>query len=74
MTPEAAKMLGAAIAMIGTAGVGIGLGNIIASWLSALARNPGAASLYQTIGFIGLALTEAIALFSLVVALLVLFG
>ncbi len=74
MDPQAARLIGAALAMIGTFGVGLGLGNLVAHWLSAIARNPAAAPQLQQVGFIGLALTEAIALFALVVSLLILFA
>ncbi|MDP9195789.1 MAG: F0F1 ATP synthase subunit C [Pseudomonadota bacterium] len=73
MELQVAKVFAAALAMLGTAGVGIGLGNLVSNWLAAIARNPGAAPQLQQTGIIGIALTEAIALFSLVVAMLILF-
>ena len=61
MEAEAAKLLGAGIAMIALAGVGIGMGNIFASLISSIARNPSARDEVFGIGILGFALTEAIA-------------
>ena len=46
----AAKALGAGIAVIALAGVGIGIGNIFASMVSSVARNPGARDAVFPIG------------------------
>jgi F-type H+-transporting ATPase subunit c len=69
----AAKALGAGIAVIALAGVGIGIGNIFASRVSSVARNPGARDAVFPIGILGFALTEAVALFALLIAFLILF-
>ena len=42
MEAEAAKLIGAGIAVIALAGVGVGIGNIFASLISSIARNPAA--------------------------------
>jgi F-type H+-transporting ATPase subunit c len=73
MEAEAAKLIGAGIAVIPLIGVGIGIGNIFASLVTSVARNPSARDDVFGIGILGFALTEAIALFALVVALLILF-
>ena len=73
MEAEAAKLIGAGIAVIVLAGVGVGIGNIFASLISSIARNPAARDEVFGIGILGFALTEAIALFALVIALLLLF-
>ena len=73
MEAEAAKLIGAGIAVIALAGVGVGIGNIFASLISSIARNPAARDEVFGIGVLGFALTEAIALFALVIALLLLF-
>ena len=73
MEAEAAKLIGAGLAVIALGGVGIGIGNIFASLVSSIARNPSARGDVFGIGILGFALTEAIALFALVVALLLLF-
>ena len=54
MEAEAAKLLGAGIAMIALAGVGIGMGNIFASLISSIARNPSARDEVFGIGILGL--------------------
>jgi F-type H+-transporting ATPase subunit c len=73
MDAEAAKFLGAGIAAIALAGVGIGLGNIFGSFLSAGLRNPAAVPKLQQQLLLGFALTEAVALFALVISFLLLF-
>ena len=70
MDVEAAKMIGAGLAVIALAGVGVGIGSIFSSLVSSIARNPAARDTVFGIGILGFALTEAIALFALVVALL----
>ena len=74
MEVEAAKMIGAGLAVIALAGVGVGIGNIFAALVSSISRNPAARGEVFGIGILGFALTEAIALFALVVALLLLFA
>ena len=74
MDVEAAKMIGAGLAVIALAGVGVGIGSIFSSLVSPIARNPAARDTVFGIGILGFALTEAIALFALVVALLMLFA
>ncbi len=74
MEPEAAKLIGAGLATIALAGVGVGIGNIFGSYVSAAIRNPAAAPRVFGNVLLGFALTEAIALFALVIALLLLFA
>ena len=74
MDVEAAKMIGAGLAVIALAGVGVGIGSIFSSLVSSIARNPAARDTVFGIGILGFALTEAIALFARVVALLTLFA
>ena len=74
MDVEAAKMIGAGIAVLPLLGVGLGIGNIFSSLVNSIARNPSARDSVFGIGILGFALTEAIALFALVVALLMLFA
>lgn len=73
MDVMAAKMIGAGIATLALAGVGIGLGNIFGSFLGAALRNPTAAPKLFGNLLLGFALTEAVALFALVIAFLILF-
>lgn len=73
MDIEAAKFIAGAIAVLPLLGVGIGLGNLFSAMINAIGRNPGAKASIMQAGFIGAALTEAIALFALVVGILILF-
>ena len=74
MELEAAKQIGAGLATIGLAGVGVGIGNIFASYVAAGIRNPAAAPRMFGQVLLGFALVEAVALYALVIAFLVLFG
>ncbi|MYG53040.1 MAG: F0F1 ATP synthase subunit C, partial [Rhodospirillaceae bacterium] len=40
MDVEAAKFLGAGLAVIGVIGAGIGIGNVFAAFIQAVGRNP----------------------------------
>ncbi len=73
MEPEAAKLIGAGIATLALAGPGIGLGLIFGNYLSGALRNPSAAPKLFGNLLLGFALTEAIALFALVIAILLIF-
>jgi len=73
MDPAAAKMIGAGLAAIGMIGAGIGVGNIWSNLIATVGRNPAARASVETYGWIGFAVTEAIALFALIVALILLF-
>jgi ATP synthase F0 subunit c len=73
MELDAAKMIGAGLAVIGVIGPGIGIGWIFASFIQAVGRNPAARGEVFTMTMLGFALVEAIALFALVVALIIIF-
>lgn len=73
MEIDAAKMIGAGLAMIGVAGAGAGIGNLFGQFTAAAIRNPAAAPQQQTNLLLGFALSEATALFALVIALIILF-
>ena len=73
MEMEAAKLIGAGLAVIALAGVGVGIGNIFAALVNAIGCNPCAKHEVFGIGILGFALTEAVALFALVIALLLLY-
>ncbi len=72
-TVAAYKALGAGLAVIALAGVGIGIGNIFSAMVTSVARNPSARDAVFPIGILGFALTEAVALFALLIAFLILF-
>jgi F-type H+-transporting ATPase subunit c len=73
MDVTSAKLIGAGLAAIGLGGVGIGIGNIFGTLVSSIARNPAARDQVFGIGILGFALTEAVALYGLMVAFLLLF-
>ena len=73
MELEAAKMLGAGLAVIGLGGVGAGIGHIFASLISAIARNPAARADVFPMSMLGFALVEAVALYALLISFLILF-
>jgi ATP synthase F0 subunit c len=73
MEAEAAKLIGAGIAMVGAIGAGLGVGMATFGGVQGIARNPDAAGDIQTNMILGIVFTEAIAIYCLVVAMLVLF-
>ncbi len=73
MEVAAAKLIGAGLAVVALFGVGIGLGMIFSSFLSAVARNPSAKNDLTGPMYIGAALTEGIARIAFAVALIILF-
>ncbi|AFK54618.1 MAG: F0F1 ATP synthase subunit C [Tistrella sp.] len=73
MELEAAKMIGAGLAVLALFGVGIGIGNIFSSLVSSLARNPSVRTTVFPLAMLGFALVEAVGLFALLIALIILF-
>ncbi len=73
MDVEAARMVGAGLAVFALAGVGLGIGLIFSALINAVGRNPAAKEQLFPIGILGFALTEAVALFALLIAFLILF-
>ncbi len=73
MDAEAAKMIGAGLAVFPLLGVGLGIGSIFSTLISSIARNPEVRKDVFAIGILGFALTEAVALFALLIAFLILF-
>ena len=74
MDIEAAKLIGAGLATIGVAGAGVGLGTIFGQYVSGSMRNPAAAPKVFGNVLLGFALTEAVALYALVMAFLIMFS
>ncbi len=72
-TITAAKAIGAGLAMIGVFGPGIGIGLMVSGALQAIGRNPDASGQIQTNMILGIAFAEAVAIYALVVALVILF-
>lgn len=74
MELEVAKTLGMAFAVgLGVLGPGIGIGMLVGRALEAIGRNPEASGKITATMFIGIAFTEALAIFALVIAFIVKF-
>ena len=73
MDVNSVKLIAAALALLPLFGVGLGLGRVFAAFIEAVGRNPGAKKDVFQIGLIGAAMTEAIAIFALVVSLILIF-
>lgn len=67
------KLIGAGLATLGMIGAGLGVGVVGSGAVQAMGRNPDAAGIIQTNMVLGIAFAEAVAIYSLVVALLILF-
>ncbi len=74
MEVAAAKLIGAGLAMIGAIGAGLGIGVLAGGAVQGIARNPDAAGQIQTNMILGIAFAEAVAIYCLVVALLLIFA
>jgi F-type H+-transporting ATPase subunit c len=71
MDPQAAKLLAAGLAMgLGAIGPGIGIGILGYGAMQGLARNPEARGPIQTNMILAIALAEAVAIYSLIVAII----
>src|SRR3989338_2832734 len=69
----AAKLIGAGLATISLAGSGVGIGVVFGSLLVSLSRNPSLDKQLFSYAILGFALTEAIALFGLMITFIILF-
>lgn len=70
---EAAKLIGAGSATIGVAGSGAGIGTVFGALVTGYARNPSLKQQLFAYAILGFALSEAMALFALMMAFLILF-
>ena len=70
---EMGKYIGAGLACLGMLGADVGVGNIFGSFLQGAMRNPSAAQSQFGNLIFGFAVTEALGIFSLLIALLLLF-
>ena len=73
MDINAAKDIGAGLAMSGMIGAGAGLGILFGNYLQAAIRNPSAAAGERSNLFLGMALAESMGLFAFVMGLLIKF-
>jgi F-type H+-transporting ATPase subunit c len=67
------KAIGAGLAMVGALGPGIGIGIVVGGAVQGMARNPDFATQLQTNMILGIVFAEAVAIYCLVVALIILF-
>lgn len=73
MLLQAAQKIGAGLATFGLAGAGVGIGVVFGSLIFGISRNPTLQDQLFKVALLGFALTEAIALFALMFAFLILF-
>nr|YP_010377417.1 ATP synthase F0 subunit c [Navicula tsukamotoi]QYB23104.1 ATP synthase F0 subunit c [Navicula tsukamotoi] len=74
MELQAAKYIGAGLATIGLAGAGVGIGTVFGALVIGISRNPSLKDELFKMAILGFALTEAIALFALMIVFLFLFA
>ena len=74
MLLQAAKYIGAGLATIGLAGTGVGIGTVFGALILGISRNPSLKDELFKMAILGFALTEAIALFALMIVFLLLFA
>ena len=74
MILQAAKWIGAGLSTIGLVGAGVGIGSVFAALILGISRNPSLKDELFRVAILGFALTEAIALFALMMGFLILFA
>jgi F-type H+-transporting ATPase subunit c len=70
----ALKYIGTGLCSIAMAGAAIAIGNIFAAFFNALARNPSASSKIEKYIYIAVGLAEAMGIFAVLLAFLILFA
>lgn len=73
MDMDTFKYLGIGLMSFGMLGAAIGVGNIFAAMLNGIARNPSAESKLAKYVYVGAGLCEAMGLFALVIAFILIF-
>jgi F-type H+-transporting ATPase subunit c len=73
MEADAAKLIGAGLAMIGVAGSGVGIGIVVQGMLLAQGRNPEVSGELRTNMILGIVFCESIAIYAMVIAFMLLF-
>ena len=74
MIVSAAKLIGAGMATVGLAGAGVGIGVVFGAFVIGISRNPSLEQKMFRYCIMGFALTEAMALFVLMMSFLILFN
>ena len=70
----ALKYIGAGLLSIGMAGAALAIGNIFAAFFDSLARNPSASAKIEKYIYIAVGLAEAMGIFAVLLAFLILFS
>ena len=70
---HAMRFIGAGLAAIGVAGAGAGIGIVVGGAVQAMGRNPDFTPTIQTNMILGIAFSEAVAIYALAIALIILF-
>lgn len=73
MTDKGLIAIGAGIAVLAGLGTGIGEGYVAGNAVQAMARNPEMAGTIRTTMILGIALTETVALYGLLISLILVF-
>lgn len=68
------KYIGVGLLSIGMAGAAVAIGNIFAAFFGAIARNPSASAKIEKYIYIAVGLAEAMGIFAVLLAFLVLFA
>jgi F-type H+-transporting ATPase subunit c len=71
---ESAKVIGAGLTTLGLGGAGVGVGSVFAALVQSTARNPSVKQQLFSYAILGFALTEAVGLFALMLAFLILYA
>jgi len=71
---DAFKLIGAGLATISISGTGVGIGLVFSALINSIARNPALTKSLFVWTILGFALTEAIALFGLMMAFMILYS
>lgn len=74
MELQAAKMIGAGLALIALLGIGMGIGAIFSSLITAVGRNPSAKEDLLPLALIGFAGVEILGLLAFVIAAVMVFA
>ncbi|MFN7094530.1 MAG: F0F1 ATP synthase subunit C [Burkholderiales bacterium] len=73
MDPQALKFIAIGLMSLGMLGAAISVGNIFSAALNSIARNPSAEEKLSKYAFIGAGMAEAMGLFALVIAFMLIF-
>lgn len=74
MEMEALKYIGVSLCTLGMAGAALAIGNIFNGFFNSIARNPSAAPKLEKYIYIAVGLAEAMGIFAVLLAFLILFS